>query len=313
MAIWREVKGAGTAPSTSATVVTIGTFDGVHLGHQTLLAQARAVADASGEKVVAVTFDPHPVSVFAPDRAPRLLTGIERRVELLLAGGADEVRVLAFDRAMAAWSPDEFAQRVLVDDLRASHVVVGENFTYGSKAAGDVACLADFGTGHGFAVEAVELAGGSEEYSSSLVRRLVDEGDVAGAAAVLGRPAEVTGVVVRGDQRGRELGYPTANVPVPSDVAVPSDGVYAAWVTDLEPGGGERWAAAISVGDNPTFQGTERRVESYVIDRTGLDLYGHRIRVELVGRLRGMDTFDSLEALVEQMADDVERARQILR
>ncbi len=311
VAIWREVNGAGTAPATAPTVVTIGTFDGVHLGHQTLLAQARSVADATGEPVVAVTFDPHPVSVFAPDRAPRLLTGIERRVELLLAGGADAVRVLAFDRAMAAWSPDDFAQRVLVDDLRAAHVVVGENFTYGSRAAGDVACLADFGTGHGFAVESVELAGGSEEYSSSLVRRLVSQGDVAGAAAVLGRPAEVTGVVVHGDHRGRELGYPTANVPVPADLATPSDGVYAAWVLDLD-ATGERWAAAVSVGDNPTFEGVDRRVESFVLDRAGLDLYGHRIRVEFVERLRGMEAFESLDALVAQMADDVDRARQLL-
>ncbi len=309
--IWRDVTGAGSDPSTSSSVVTIGTFDGVHLGHQTLLARAREVADAAGEPVVAVTFDPHPIAVFAPERAPRLLTDVERRVELLHAGGADEVRVLAFDRTMAAWSPDEFARRVLVDDLRASHVVVGENFTYGSKASGDVACLADFGAGHGFATEALALAGGSEEYSSTLVRRLVESGDVARAAEVLGRPAEVNGVVVQGEQRGRELGFPTANVPVPVGLATPDDGVYAAWVLDLD-GAGERWPAAVSVGDNPTFKGLERRVESYVIDRTGLDLYGHRIRVELVERLRGMVAYTSLEALIEQMHADVARAREIL-
>ncbi|MEG9225780.1 bifunctional riboflavin kinase/FAD synthetase [Aeromicrobium sp. Sec7.5] len=311
MAIWRDVAGAGSAPSTSSTVVTIGTFDGVHRGHQTLLARAREVADAAGEQVVAVTFDPHPIAVFAPERAPRLLTDLERRVELLHAGGADEVRVLAFDRTMATWAPDEFAQRVLVDDLRASHVVVGQNFTYGSKAAGDVACLSDFGSGHGFATEALELAGGSEEYSSTLVRRLVESGDVAGAAEVLGRPAEVNGVVVQGEQRGRELGYPTANVPVADGLATPADGVYAAWVIDLD-GAGERWPAAVSVGDNPTFEGVSRRVESYVIDRTGLDLYGHRIRVELVARLRGMEAYPSLAALVEQMDADVGRARTVL-
>ena len=316
VAIWRDVKGAGSAPSTSSTVVTIGTFDGVHLGHQTLLARAREVADAAGEQVVAVTFDPHPIAVFAPDRAPRLLSDLERRVELLHEGGADEGRVLAFDRAMAAWSPDEFAQRVLVDDLRASHVVVGQNFTYGSKAAGDVVCLAAFGADHGFVTEALELAGGSEEYSSTLVRRLVESGDVVGAAAVLGRPAEVNGVVARGEQRGRELGFPTANVPVPEAQATPADGVYAAWVLDFDGaasgGSPERWPAAVSVGDNPTFEGVSRRVESYVIDRTGLDLYGHRIRVELVERLRGMEAYESLEALVEQMHADVDRARAIL-
>lgn len=311
VAIWRDVAGAGSDPSTSSTVVTIGTFDGVHRGHQTLLHRAREVADAAGEQVVAVTFDPHPIAVFAPERAPHLLTDVARRVELLHDGGADEVRVLAFDRTMAGWSPDEFAQRVLVDDLRASHVVVGQNFTYGSKASGDVACLAAFGAGHGFATEALELAGGSEEYSSTLVRRLVESGDVAGAAEVLGRPAEVNGVVVQGEQRGRELGFPTANVPVPDGLATPDDGVYAAWVLDLD-AGGERWPAAVSVGDNPTFEGVSRRVESYVIDRTGLDLYGHRIRVELIERLRGMEAYPSLEALVEQMHADVARARAIL-
>ncbi|MFT4298698.1 MAG: bifunctional riboflavin kinase/FAD synthetase [Aeromicrobium sp.] len=310
MAIWREVDGADTAPFAEPTVVTIGTFDGVHLGHQSLLARACEVAEE--RPIVAVTFDPHPVAVFAPDRVPALLTGIERRVELLRAEGAGEVRVLAFSREMAVWSPEEFVRRVLIEDLRAAHVVVGENFTYGSKASGDVATLTRFGAEHGFAVDALPLAGDAQEYSSSLVRRLVAGGDVAAAARILGRPAEVSGVVTRGDQRGRDLGFPTANVPVASGFAVPGDGVYAAWVVPLSQDAGQRWPAAVSVGDNPTFDGTERRVEAYVLDRTDLDLYDQEIRVEFVQRLRGMEAFGSVEALVEQMHADVAAARRAL-
>ncbi|MFT4187146.1 MAG: bifunctional riboflavin kinase/FAD synthetase [Aeromicrobium sp.] len=313
MAIWRDVTGAGAEPSSAPTAVTVGTFDGVHRGHQTLLDRSRELAASGGLRVVAVTFDPHPVAVFAPDRAPALLTGIERRVELLREAGADDVRVLAFDREMAGWTPEEFARRVLVDDLRAAHVVVGENFTYGRKASGDVATLSAFGAEHGFAVEGLELFGGDEEFSSTLVRRLVAAGEVAAAADVLGRAPESTGVVVRGDRRGRELGFPTANIPVPAGVATPADGVYAARVAVLDGShAGERWPAAVSVGDNPTFDGAERRVEAHVLDRSDLDLYDTSIRVEFVARLRGMTAFDSIDALVDQMRADVERTRTLL-
>ena len=212
---------------------------------------------------MAVTFDPLPREVLAPDRAPKRLTTVERRVELLRVHGADEVRVLAFSREMAGWSPEEFIERVLVDELKASAVVVGENFRFGSQAAGDVDLLRSAGIEAGFAVEGLVLEGGAEPFSSTLVRAHVAAGRLPEAAAVLGRPHEVSGVVVEGDRRGRSLGFPTANVPVDDAYAVPPDGVYAGRL-DI---GGEVLPAAISVGTNPTFDGHDRRVESYVIDR----------------------------------------------
>jgi riboflavin kinase/FMN adenylyltransferase len=307
--IWRDVPGAATEPRDEPAVVTIGNFDGVHRGHQHLLDVARDL----GGPVVAVTFDPHPTAVFAPDQAPKLLTTFARRIELLQQNGADEVRALAFDREMAAWPPEEFVRTVLVGELHAKAVVVGENFRYGSRASGDVDLLkADLGE-FGCLVTGVDLgeAGGveGESYSSTLVREFVASGRVAEAAVVLGRPHEVSGVVRRGDGRGKDLGFPTANVPVDEQYAVPSDGVYAGrLVVD-----GHSHDAAISVGTNPTFAGTERRVESFLIDVTGgIELYDRAVRVEFAERLRGMETFDSIEALVAQMHDDVAEARGIL-
>jgi len=307
--IWRDVPGTATAPRDEPAVVTIGNFDGVHRGHQHLL----QVAHDLGGPVVAVTFDPHPTAVFAPDQAPKLLTTFARRIELLGQNGANEVRALAFDREMAAWTPREFVQRVLIGDLRAKAVVVGKNFRYGARASGDVDLLrTDLGefdclvTGVDLG-EAGELSG--EPYCSTLVRELVASGRVAEAAVVLGRSHEVTGVVRRGDGRGKDLGFPTANVPVDERYAVPSDGVYAGrLVVD-----GRSYAAAISVGTNPTFAGTERRVESFLIDVTaGIDLYDREVRVEFVERLRGMAHFDSIDALVAQMHDDVAATRDLL-
>lgn len=308
--IWREVPGAGTAPREAPSAVTVGVFDGVHRGHQAVLAAARAAS--GGAPVVAVTFEPHPARVLAPDRAPKRLTTIERRVELLLSHGADEVRVLAFDREMSSWSPEEFIRRVLVDELRASAVVVGENFRFGSKAAGDVELLRRVGAEAGFTAEGLTLDGGEQPFSSTLVREHVDAARLTEAAEVLGRPHEVSGVVVEGDRRGRSLGFPTANVPVDDTYAVPPDGVYAGRV-DI---GSEVLPAAISIGTNPTFDGRDRRVESYIIDRPSdhspLDLYDRLIRVELVRRLRGMDVFDTVDALVAQMHEDVADTRSVL-
>ncbi len=308
--IWREHSGAETAPRDRPAAVTVGVFDGVHRGHQKVLAATRAAAQ--GDDVVAVTFEPHPAQVLAPDRAPRRLTTIERRVELLAAHGADEVRVLAFDREMSTWAPEEFIQRVLVDDLRVSAVVVGENFRFGSKAAGDVDLLRRMGGGAGFTAEGLTLDGGAQPFSSTLVREHVAAGRMPEAAEILGRPHEVSGIVVEGDRRGRSLGFPTANVPVDDAYAVPPDGVYAGRV-DIGP---EVLPAAISVGTNPTFDGHDRRVESYVIDRPAdggsLDLYGRTIRVEFVRRLRGMDVFDTVDALVAQMHEDVADTRSVL-
>lgn len=307
MAIWREYEGAAIAPSERPTLVTIGNFDGVHRGHQAVLAQCRAHHDEL--PIVVVTFDPHPLAVVAPDHAPKRLTTLERRVELLRAHGADEVRVLAFDAEMAGWSPADFVTRIIVEQLRADLVVVGDNFRFGHKAAGNVEFLRTAGARHGFAVEGLAIVSDGEAFSSTRVRELVAAGDVLGAAEVLGRPHEVSGVVRRGDRRGRELGFPTANVPVDESYAVPPDGVYAGWVVRAD---GERLPAAISVGTNPTFDGAERRVESYVLDRTDLELYDEHIRVEFVEWLRGMVKYEGVDALIAQMLDDVEQTRGIL-
>lgn len=309
MTIWREFPGAATGRRDTPAVVSIGNFDGVHRGHQQLLIRAATV----GQPVVAVTFDPHPAQLFAPDRVPKLLCTLGRRIELLREHGADEVRILAFDHDMASWSPQEFIDRVLVHELRAAAVIVGENFRFGSRAAGDVDLLREAGVAAGFSAEGLPLVREPEVLCSTLARERIAAGDMPGAAAVLGRSHEVTGVVRRGDGRGKDLGFPTANVPVDDTYAVPPDGVYAGHVVVA----GERHPAAISVGTNPTFGGVERRVESYLIDAPGagsggIDLYDREIRVEFVRRLRGMEAFDTAEALVAQMHDDVAEAREVL-
>jgi riboflavin kinase/FMN adenylyltransferase len=293
------------------TVVVIGNFDGVHLGHQHVLARAQEVAAERSLSVVAVTFDPHPMAVLRPEHAPVQLTTIEARAELLTAAGADHVLAVPFDRDMAGWSPEHFIQRVLVDTLHAAAVVVGANFRFGSRASGDVATLRAAGETSGFEVVGLALDGGPMVWSSTYVRQCLAAGDVAGAAEALGRPYAVRGTVVRGDERGRELGFPTANVPTDGLTAAPADGVYAGWLRRLDTG--EVYPAAISVGTNPTFDGVRyRRVESYVLDRVDLELYGVEVEVSFVERLRGMVAFESVDKLVAQMNDDVDRAREIL-
>jgi len=307
--IWRDVTDVPVDPETP--VVTIGNFDGVHRGHRAVLGRARALADQDGNGVVAVTFDPHPMAVLRPDHAPAMLTGLEARAALLAEAGVDDVLALPFSREIAAWSPLEFVDRVLVDALHASAVVVGANFRFGSRAAGDVALLREAGAERGFEVEGVALDGGPQVWSSTYVRTCLAEGDVAGAAEALGRPFAVRGRVVEGDRRGRDLGYPTANVPVVAGRAAPADGVYAGWLARVDTG--ERWPAAISVGTNPTFAGErERRVEAHALDRDDLELYGVEVEVAFVERLRGMTAFDDVDALLETMADDVHRTRSLL-
>jgi riboflavin kinase/FMN adenylyltransferase len=307
--IWRSLD--EVPADLGRTAVVIGNFDGVHLGHRHVLARAREVADQRGLQVVAVTFDPHPMAVLRPEHAPTTLTALDVRARLLHAAGADGVLALPFDREVAGWSPEEFVRRVLVEVLHAAAVVVGANFRFGNRAAGDVATLRAEGERLGFTAEGIPLDGGPQVWSSTYVRMSLAGGDVAGAAEALGRPYSVRGVVVKGDQRGRELGYPTANVPTPDVVAVPPDGVYAGWLRRLDTG--EVFPAAISVGTNPTFDGVRaRRVESYVLDRSDLDLYGVEVEVSFVERLRGMEAFDSVDALVDQMRDDVDRARDLL-
>jgi riboflavin kinase/FMN adenylyltransferase len=293
------------------TVVIVGNFDGVHLGHQHVVREARSAADAEGLRVVAVTFDPHPMAVLRPEHAPPSLTDVETRAALLEAAGVDDVLALPFDRYVASWTPHEFAQRVLATALHAAVVVVGANFRYGTKASGDVATLTASGDELGFRAVGLPLDGGPQVWSSTYVRTCLATGDVAGAAQALGRPFSVRGVVVCGDQRGRELGFPTANVPTRDLTAAPADGVYAGWLRRLDTG--ERFPAAISVGTNPTFDGErERRVESYVLDRDDLELYDVEVEVSFVDRIRGMVRFDGVDALVATMHDDVRRAHQIL-
>jgi len=311
--IWRST---GDVPADlGRSVVVIGNFDGVHLGHRRVIARAREIADARGLQVVAVTFDPHPMAVLRPDHAPITLTSIGERAALLQDAGADSVLALPFTTEVAAWSPEEFVDRILVDLLHAAAVVVGANFRFGHRAAGDVALLTAAGLDRDFTTEGIPLDGGPMVWSSTYVRTCLAAGDVAGAAEALGRPVTVRGVVVRGDQRGRELGFPTANVPTAEATATPADGVYAGWLRRLDTG--ERYPAAISVGTNPTFDGhRERRVESYVLDRDDpedwLELYDVEVEVEFVERLRGMVRFDSVEELVAQMKDDVARSRELL-
>jgi riboflavin kinase / FMN adenylyltransferase len=307
--IWRTL--AEIPDDLGRTVVVIGNFDGVHLGHQHVIGEARAEADARGVPVVAVTFDPHPMAVLRPEHAPTALTDLETRARLLAAAGVDDVLAIPFDRDIAAWTPHEFAERVLRDALHAAVVVVGANFRYGVRASGDVASLAASGEDLDFRAVGVPLDGGPQVWSSTYVRTCLAAGDVAGAAEALGRPFVVRGVVVRGDQRGRELGYPTANVPTSGMAAAPADGVYAGWLRRLDTD--ETYPAAISVGTNPTSEGErERRVETYVLDRDDLELYDVLVEVSFVERIRGMVRFEGVEALIETMAGDVVRAHEIL-
>ena len=308
MAVWRSL--AEVPDDLGHTVVVIGNFDGVHRGHQAVVTRAREVASRLElGHVVAVTFDPHPIAVLRPEHAPMNLTDVEHRVELLAAAGVDDVLVVPFDREVAQWSPERFVDDILVDALHAAAVIVGSNFRFGSKAAGDVALLHRIGVDNEFIVEGIALDGGPMVWSSSYVRSCLAGGDVEGAAEALGRPHSVRGIVERGDGRGRELGWPTANVPLEPGAGAPEDGVYAGWLRVLP--GGARMPVAISVGSNPTFRGRRsRRVESFVLDApTDLDLYGQQVEVEFVSRIRGMKRFDEVEHLVAAIGDDVERAR----
>ncbi|WP_416876301.1 bifunctional riboflavin kinase/FAD synthetase [Kitasatospora sp. SC0581] len=294
------------------SVVTIGSFDGVHRGHQLIIGRAVERARELGVPAVVVTFDPHPREVIRPGSHPPLLAPHPRRAELIAELGVDAVLVLPFTTEFSQESPETFVRQVLVDALHARVVIEGPNFRFGHRAAGNVELLGELGRADDFEVEVVDLqvcgtAGDGEPFSSSLTRRLVETGDMAGANEVLGRPHRVEGVVVRGAQRGRDLGYPTANVDTVPHSAVPADGVYAGWLT----ADGERMPAAISVGTNPTFDGTTRTVEAYAIDRVGLDLYGLHVAVDFLAYLRGMEKFDSIDALLDRMADDVKRAREL--
>jgi riboflavin kinase / FMN adenylyltransferase len=308
--------GSLAAARTAGAVVTIGAYDGVHLGHQAVLRLVRELADARGLEAALVTFDRHPAEVVRPESAPRLLTTLEQRLELLDAtGDLDLCWVLTFDEARSKEAAEDFVREVLVDGVGARLVVVGADFHFGHRRGGNVPLLERMGAEFGFEVlglglVAVEGDATGVPYSSTRIRELLAKGDVAEAGRLLGRPHEVRGVVERGDERGAEhLGFPTANLTVPERICLPADGVYAG--TFVADDGVER-PAAISVGTRPTFyEDGDVLVEAYVLDFDG-DLYGQRVKVRFREWVRGQERFDSTEALVEQMNADVEATRRIL-
>ncbi|WP_425954423.1 bifunctional riboflavin kinase/FAD synthetase [Xylanimonas sp. McL0601] len=334
MQVWHDLAQAAEAfaggavgeAGRSSSVVTIGNFDGVHRGHRSVLGRVVGLARADGRAAVAVTFEPHPAQVHRPDDAPELLTGLRDRLELLAETGLDAVLVVEYTLDLAALTPEEFVTRYLVEALRARTVVVGHDVRFGKGNSGSLATMVELGGAHGFEVVAVDdvgecrplTVGGSARWSSSAARALLAEGDVAAAIDVLGRPHRLRGVVVHGDARGRLLGFPTANLGGIQGM-VPADGVYAGrlhrpQLATADPGNPDCvLPAAVSVGTNPTFDGVERRVEAYVLDRDDLELYDEEVVVELVERLRPTLRFDSVDALVVQMHADVDRARDLLR
>ncbi|GAA2738529.1 bifunctional riboflavin kinase/FAD synthetase [Actinocorallia aurantiaca] len=296
------------------SVVTIGVFDGVHRGHQKVIGRAAELAAELGLPCVVVTFDPHPDEVVRPGSHPPLLSSGVRRPELLAEVGADAIMVLPFTLELSRMGPDEFVQSILVDRLHAARVIVGEDFRFGHRAKGDIALLRELGEKYDFLAEGVPLVADGDTISSTAIRARLAEGAVEEAAHLLGRPHRVEGIVVRGHQRGRALGFPTANVESLPHTAVPADGVYAGYlVCDSERYPDQCWPAAISVGTNPTFEAVVRTVEAYALDRDDLDLYGEHVSVDFVSRIRGMVKFESIEDLIAEMRRDVERAREVTR
>lgn len=306
----------GQGPS----VVTLGNFDGVHRGHRAVLDQVVRLARARQADAVAVTFDPHPVAVLHPERAPEQITGPAHRLDLLAGTGLDAVLVLEFTRELARLTPEEFVRWVFVDALDACAVVVGADTRFGVRNSGDLGTMRELGERYGFEVVVQDPVGehteGQRSWSSTRLRAALRSGEVEAAAEVLGRLHRVSGTVVHGHHRGRGLGYPTANLCQDSEGMVPGDGVYAGWLerpTLSSDHPDRRMPAAISVGTNPTFDDVlVRTVEAYVLDRTDLDLYGEEVAVEFVSRLRGNLRFDSVEELLVQMARDVDASRSLL-
>jgi riboflavin kinase/FMN adenylyltransferase len=303
----------GDCEQSSASVATIGAYDGVHVGHRAILAHVRAIAAELDGSSAVVTFDRHPATVVRPDSAPRLLTDLDQKLDLLAATGVDRCVVVPFDEERARQSAEGFVEEVLVDCLGAEVVVVGHDFHFGHRRRGNVELLRRMGAELGFEVRDVRLVaeeGGVAPVSSTRIRALLSGGEVEAAARLLGRDHEVRGTVVRGDARGHELGYPTANVAVPPDILLPAEGIYAGW---YERPGGEVHAAAISLGRRPTYypDAAAPVLEAHLLDFTG-ELYGEPARLRFVARLRGEERFESGAELVAQMARDVEAARMAL-
>lgn len=302
------------------SVVAIGKFDGVHSGHRAVLDRARVDAATGGARVVAVTFDRNPLALLRPDLCPPNLIGVHQKIQLLAETGIDATLVLRFDEALAGLTPREFVEHVLVEALGVRTVLVGSDFRFGRGGRGDPEVLAELGREFGFDVDVVadvRAHAAGRRVSSTWIRELLAEGDVETAAKLLGRAPSVWGEVVHGLKRGRELGYPTANLSSDCEGFIPADGVYAGWLIDegsadgLRPG--IRYPAAISVGTNPTFDDVAtRQVEAYVLDETDLDLYGHRVEVQFTARIRSNIAFDGIDALIAQIDADVAEVRRIL-
>jgi riboflavin kinase/FMN adenylyltransferase len=295
-------------------VVTIGAYDGVHLGHQSVISAVRAKAAADGAVSVVVTFDRHPASVVRPESAPLLLTDLDQKLELLEATGVDAVVVVPFDREQASEEPHEFVQRVLVDCLAVSHVAVGEDFHFGRNRAGDVTMLREHGAKNDFTVGPLELLqrddGIDEPVSSTAIRRALKGGDVAVASRMLGRWFEARGPVVDGDHRGRTIGFATANVQVPGFICLPADGVYAG--VYIRPDG-SRWACAVNLGRRPTFyeHSDSSLLEAHLIDAS-VNLYGEAARVQFTHFLRSERKFNGPDALIAQVKLDIDHARELV-
>jgi riboflavin kinase/FMN adenylyltransferase len=285
-------------------VVAIGIFDGVHSGHQQIIATAKHQGD-----VTVLTFDPHPTSVFAPERTPTQLVNLRDRVELLKKAGATEVEVVNFNKDFSQLTPDQFIEDILVGRFSAEHVVIGENFNFGFKAQGTPKYLSEIGPKYGFGVSIVKLQEDrGSTISSSRIRNLIIDGEIERANELLTRNFYLKGPVIHGEKRGREIGYPTANIGLTPLATIPADGVYAGWLTV----GDNKWPAAISIGTNPTFPGIRgRQVEAYALDQVGLDLYDQAAIIEFGFRLRDTLKFDGLAPLLEQMKKDCDQARKL--
>lgn len=316
MEVLRDQAGCPRPPE--GTAVTIGAYDGVHLGHQAVIGEVRQRAEARGLRSAVVTFDRHPAAVVRPESAPKLLTDLDQKLELLAATGVDYCRVVTFDEARSRESADDFVRELLVDCLNARVVVVGEDFHFGYQRAGNVARLRELGAGLGFEVEGIDLVDATgaqaadpvERVSSTRIRQVLAEGRVDEANALLGRPHEVRGVVVHGDERGRELGFPTANVAVPGEVLLPADGIYAGW---YERPDGSVYASAISLGRRPTFytDAPTSLLEAHLLDFDD-DLYSEPAKVRFAAWLHGDIRFESVAALVEQINRDCDDTRRIV-
>ena len=315
MRVLRDQSACPRPPEGSA--VTIGAYDGVHVGHQAVIAEVRRRAESRGLRSAVVTFDRHPASVVRPESAPKLLTDLDQKLELLAATGVDYCLVITFDEARSNESADDFTRDVLAGCLNARVVVVGEDFHFGHNRTGNVTRLSELGAELGFEVQGIDLVdesgqatGTGTRVSSTRIRQALRAGDLAEANAMLGRPYEMRGTVDHGDARGRELGFPTANVSVPDDVLLPADGVYAGW---YERPDGTVHPAAINLGRRPQFYDDApfSLLEAHLLDFRG-DLYGEAAKVRFVERVRGEARFASVDALIAQIGRDCDEARRIL-